>query len=61
MPSGETHTYWITVTPGAKTVKGTYKVTVRLLPKDGSPIVMTAKVVVHDVKLKPRKDFNITH
>ncbi|MBR4221053.1 MAG: DUF4091 domain-containing protein [Victivallales bacterium] len=61
VPIGETHTYWVTVTPGAKTTKGTYKVAVRLLPKDGSPIVMNANVVVHDVKLKPRKDFNITH
>ncbi|MBP5638498.1 MAG: DUF4091 domain-containing protein [Victivallales bacterium] len=61
VPPGETHTYWFTVTPAPKTAPGNYKITVTLLPKDGSPIAMIAKVTVHNVLLKPRKDFNITH
>lgn len=61
IPPGETHSFWFTITPPAKAEPGKYGFKVRLLPKDGKPLSLSASIVLHNIQLAPRTDFNITH
>lgn len=64
----EKNAFWFTVTPSAKAKPGKYTVAVKAVILDrkgtetiGKPVVRKVDVVLHDIRIKPRKDFNVTH
>lgn len=67
LPQDETHAFWMTVRPAAKAEPGKYKlsVTVTAFDKDGKevvkPVVCPLAVTLHNVVIKPRKGFDVTH
>jgi len=58
---GEVTAFWITVTVPHETGPGAKNVDVELSAADGKIAPMTAQIVVSDVTLAARKDFNVTH
>jgi hypothetical protein len=61
LPARETHSFWITLHPKRTIKPGRHKVAIFL--KAGGKVFRTHAVAVkvHDVKLRPREDFAITH
>jgi len=59
--SGETHAFWVTIQPKHKAVAGEYRVRLRVVPAIGTSVAHTITVRLHDVLLKKRREFNITH
>lgn len=63
----ETRSFWISVKPAGRMAPGNYKIGVALQQVDrdgnpqGRPLKRSLTVVVHDVVLKPLRDFHITH
>ncbi len=67
LPQNETNAFWFTVKPN-KTVKaGSYPITVTLTRLDwqgnpyGKPTKHTITARIHNIAIKPRKDFHVTH
>ena len=67
LPQFETNAFWLTVVPGKKTSAGRYElvVTVGAADNEGKALCRPKKlrlaVKVHDIKLEPRTDFDVTH
>lgn len=61
LPPRETHAFWFTVTPPPDARPGNHSIRVRVLPKDAPPIPLTMTVRVHDVTVRPRRDFHVTN
>ncbi|OGV66014.1 MAG: hypothetical protein A3K19_00380 [Lentisphaerae bacterium RIFOXYB12_FULL_65_16] len=59
LPVNETHAFWFTVTPATKVEPGAHTLTVRILPKDQPVQTQKVKVCVHDVSVRPRRDFRV--
>ena len=57
----ETHAFWITVSPGKDVAAGRYTVRVAVVPEQGERSEHSVDVALYDVRLKPRKDFAVTH
>ena len=61
LPVGETHAFWITARPGRAATPGVHSIKVRVCPDRGRAMTHRVRVRLHDVVLKPRKDFHITN
>ncbi len=61
LPANETHGFWITVTPPTIVAPGTHLIQVKADAKEHKSLVFNYKAILHDVTLKPREDFHITH
>lgn len=61
LPQGETHGFWVSVKAGKGAKAGTYPIAIKVIPERDKPVKLTFKAVLHNLKLKPRKNFNITH
>lgn len=63
----ETHAFWFTVTPPASATPGEHSITVTATPVDndgnaaGRAKKLKLAVRVHDVEIKPRAGFDVTH
>ena len=67
LPQEETNAFWFTVIPGPKAKAGKHALAVTVKPMDGEgnpagkAIVRKLAVNLHDIVIKPRRDFNVTH
>lgn len=62
LPPGETHAFWVSVVPGRGAQSGVHYLRLRVFCKDGkAPQTLTARVELHNVRLKPRRDFPVTN
>lgn len=67
LPQNETHAFWFTITPKEDVTPGKYKVTATIveLDQDGNIAGREKKVAVqvnlHNVKIQPRTNFDVTH
>ena len=61
LPSDETHAFWISVRPGSDASPGQHSITITVYPEHAPQTTHTVHVVLYDVALQPRRDFNITH
>lgn len=67
LPAHETNSFWFTIQPAKGTEPGLYEIAVSLQSHDpemkpaGKPKILKLKVCVHNIEMKPRKDFDITH
>lgn len=67
LPQDETAAFWFTVKPADNAKPGKYElvVTLRFVDKDGVELARPRKsrllAKLHNVKLSPRKDFDVTH
>ena len=61
LPYQETHGFWVSVVPPAKAKPGEYKIQLQLDTEGRRPKQLSYKAKLHNIKLKPRKNFNITH
>jgi hypothetical protein len=57
----ETHAFWIDLKPRSNTRPGKYTVDVILEPGKSREIVHKVRVKLHNITIKPRKNFSITH
>ena len=66
---GETVSFWFTVTPPANAKPGDYRIAIEATPLDrgddtkriGKPVSRSVAVRLHNVRIAPRRDFDITH
>jgi hypothetical protein len=61
LPQGEVHAFWITLRPDRAAAPGAHEVRVTVAAEDGAAAHHSAAVQLHDVALRPRQDFHITH
>ena len=61
LPSHETHAFWFTATPKRTAQPGSYPLIVNITSEKGETRTVKAEVTLHAVKLKPRKNFPVTH
>ena len=61
LPCNETHGFWISVAPPVNALAGEYKIQLQLEAEGKKPMKLSYKARLHNVRLKPRVDFNITH
>ncbi len=61
LPPEETHSFWITATPGRGAAPGRHKIRVKLLPEKGRAHNLDAVITLHPITLPPRKGFNVTN
>jgi len=60
--AGETHAFWVTVTPPASARAGEYTIEATVRDAEDQELSTQRMVVsLHDVRLEPRRDFDITH
>jgi hypothetical protein len=57
----ETHSFWVTVRPGADVMPGRHTIRVTVSPENGEEVGHTAQVRLHDVVIGRRKGFAVTH
>jgi hypothetical protein len=60
LPAAETHAFWITLSSTRRADPGTHTVQVRVFPETGRARSHTVKLVLHDVAVRPRKQFPVT-
>ncbi len=61
LPQNETHAFWISLVPKSRAAAGEYSVCLRIVPEKGKPRTHIVKVLLHDIVLKKRRDFAVTH
>ncbi|MBN1402153.1 MAG: DUF4091 domain-containing protein, partial [Anaerolineae bacterium] len=61
LPPNETHAFWTSAQPGAEVEPGLHQIAVQAALEGEEPVVRTIDVMVHDVQLRPREGFHITH
>lgn len=61
LPPGETHAFWITVTPNARARAGRQEIGLRIEPEQGRVREHRVGFEAFPLRLKPRRDFSITH
>lgn len=61
LPASETHAFWITIMPKKNIKPGKHKITLSCKADGQSLKKHTVEIIVHDIKLKLRKNFHITH
>ena len=61
LPAGETHAFWVTVVPKRGADPGRYRIEASVQVDGGQARTHTALVKLHDVSLKRRAGFPITH
>ena len=61
LPAFETHGFWISVVPPADAKAGQHAIRIQISVEGKDIATLQYKAVLHDIKLKPRKDFHITH
>jgi hypothetical protein len=61
LPPRETHAFRITCVPPPDADPGTVTIRARVAIDGGPSRTVTCRVVLHDVRLQPRRDFPITH
>ncbi len=61
LPARETHAFWVTVVPKRGEDPGRYIIKVVVEPEDGPARRHTVRIKLHDVTLKRRTGFPITH
>ena len=61
LPGCETHAFWMTVKPGRRAEPGTYEIDVRVIPDRGAEKKHTVRIRLHDLRLRRRTGFPITH
>lgn len=66
---GETVSFWFSVTPPPDAKPGKYSISAIITPNDrwdgtkpgGKPIKRTVGITLHDLRIKPRSGFDVTH
>ena len=61
LAQGETHAFWVSIRPGRSASPGKHQIQVVLHPEKGQAIRHTVDVHLHDLALKKRRNFDITH
>lgn len=67
LPQDETNSFWFTVTPAPKAKPGRYDIAVTVQPVDAEgkpndkPLVRKLAVTLHNLVIRPREDFYVTH
>ena len=61
LPPNETHAFWITVRPGRSAAPGRHVIAITLAPENGGARSHTVNVTLHDVVIRKRKNFPVTH
>lgn len=61
LPPGETHAFWVTVRPGPAARAGVHPIAVRVSPDGARARTLQAEVILHDLHLRPREGFAMTH
>ena len=60
LPTGETHSFWVTVCPFSAR-EGYYTLKVRVFPEKGKEITHAVGVRLHDITIRKRSEFPVTH
>lgn len=61
LPADETHAFYFTVIPGRRNQPGEHRIRVHARPERGRAIRRDVILRVHDVRIRPRRDFRFVH
>ena len=60
LPGGETHAWWLTFRPRDGAAPGAYPFAVRISPEGRRARILRGRVIVHNLRVEPRRDFTVT-
>ncbi len=61
LPAGETHAFFVTLTPDGRLDPGQHVVKVQVIPENGKPRTLSATLALSAVAIAPRRDFRVTN